>query len=53
MGVPEVWMFDSEQRIAFVVRGETTTEHREGKLRLAETEVQIDLAELFAVLDEE
>jgi Uma2 family endonuclease len=52
MGVPEVWMFDSELRTAFVMRGETTTEHRMGTLHLAGTEVQINLVELFAVLDE-
>jgi len=53
MGVPEVWIFDPEERTAFILRGETMTEHREGTLRVAGTEVQIDLADLFAVLDEE
>ncbi len=53
MGVPEVWVFDPEERAAFVMRGETMTEHHSGTLHLAGTEVQINLAELFAVLDEE
>jgi Uma2 family endonuclease len=52
MSVPEVWMFDPEERTAFVVRGEKTTQHREGTLRLEGTAVEIDLAALFAVLDE-
>jgi Uma2 family endonuclease len=52
MGVPEVWIFDPEERIAFVKRGETSTEHREGTLRLEGTEVVIDLAELFAAMAE-
>jgi hypothetical protein len=53
MGVPEVWLFDPEQRAAFIICGETMTEHREGTLHLAGTDVQINLAGLFAVLDEE
>ena len=52
MGVPEVWIFDPEERTAFVVTDGKTTEQREGTLRLHGTEVQIDLAKLFAVLDE-
>jgi Uma2 family endonuclease len=51
MGVPEVWIIDPEERMVFVTRGETTTEHRAGTLRLDGSEVQINLAELFAVLD--
>ncbi|HEY5331041.1 MAG TPA: Uma2 family endonuclease [Acidobacteriaceae bacterium] len=53
MGVPEVWIFDPEERTAFILRGETMTAHREGTLRLTGTEVQINLGDLFAVLDEE
>lgn len=52
MGVPEVWIFDPEERTVSVVTEEKTTERREGTLRLAGTDVAIDLAALFAVLDE-
>jgi Uma2 family endonuclease len=52
MGVPEVWILDPEERTAFVVTEAKATEQRDGILRLEGTEVQIDLAALFAVLDE-
>ena len=52
MGVREVWIFDPEKRVAYVLRGDTTTEQREGSLRLAGTAIELDLASLFAVLDE-
>jgi Uma2 family endonuclease len=52
MGVPEVWMFDPEERVAFVMRGDSMNEHRDGKLLLEGTAVEIDLAAVFAVLDE-
>jgi Uma2 family endonuclease len=52
MGVPEVWIFDPEKRVAHVLRGETMTEQREGVLKLAGTAIELDLAALFAVLDE-
>ena len=53
MGVPEVWMFDPEERVAYVMRGNEMTEQREGVLRLSGTPVEVQLAEIFAVLDEE
>ena len=53
MGVPEVWIFDPEKRTALVLlRDGTQSEHREGSLKLAGTAIEIELAEVFAVLDE-
>ena len=52
MGVREVWIFDPEKRVAYVLRGETMTEQREGMLKLDGTAIEVDLASLFAVLDE-
>ena len=52
MGVPEVWIFDPEERSAFVVTEHEGTEKREGTFALAGTEMRINLAEIFAVLDE-
>jgi Uma2 family endonuclease len=53
MGVPEVWIFDPEERKAYVMRGDVMTEHITGALRLEGTAVEIHLAEVFSVLDEE
>ncbi len=52
MGVPEVWVFDPEERVVSVMRRSGTTEQREGMLRLAGTAVEVELGEVFAVLDE-
>jgi Uma2 family endonuclease len=52
MGVPEVWIFDTKSRTAYILRGETMSEYREGVLRLSDTAIEIDLAALFAVPDE-
>lgn len=52
MGVPEVWVFDPEERTVSVVTKEKTTERRDGILTLAGTDVRVDLAALFGVLDE-
>jgi Uma2 family endonuclease len=53
MGVPEVWIFDPEERKAYVMRGKVMTEHAAGTLRLAGTPVEILIEALFEVLDEE
>jgi Uma2 family endonuclease len=53
MGVPEVWMFDPEERKAYVMRDDVMIEQAAGTLRLARTSIEISLKELFAVLDEE
>jgi Uma2 family endonuclease len=52
MGVPEVWIFDPEDRKAYVWRNDGMREQSTGKLQLAGTPVEIDLGTLFAVLDE-
>jgi Uma2 family endonuclease len=53
MGVPEVWIFDLEERKAYIMRDNAMTEQATGTLRLAGTPVEISLKELFEVLDEE
>lgn len=53
MGVPEVWVFDPEKRIVYVLRRDgTQTERREGTLKLEATPIEVSLAEVFSVLDE-
>jgi Uma2 family endonuclease len=52
MGVPEVWVFDAEERVVSVMRRSGTTEQREGVLRLEGTAVEVSVGEVFAVLDE-
>ncbi len=51
MGVPEVWLFDPGTRIAYVMRGETTTEYREGSLKVESLGLDIKLADIFSILD--
>lgn len=52
MGVPEVWIFDPETRTAYILSGEEMIEQRGGVLKLPGTAIELDLAKLFAVLDE-
>ena len=52
MGVPEVWIFDPETRTAHILREDSTSEHRHGKINLARTPIEIDLPTLFSVLDQ-
>jgi Uma2 family endonuclease len=51
IGVPEVWILDPSIRSAFVLKGATATQLQSGSLKLEETNVEVALAEIFAVLD--
>lgn len=51
MGVPEVWIFDPASRTAYILRGDQMTEHHTGSLRLGGTPIELNLSEVFAVLD--
>ena len=54
LGTPEAWIFDPDQRFALVLRPDgSMTTHREGSLTLAGTPIDVPLAGIFAVLDEE
>lgn len=50
MGVPEVWMFDPWTRTAYVCTNDAMTEHKHGLLRLAGSQVELDVEEVFATL---
>jgi len=52
MGVRQVWIFDPRLRSAMVCEGATMAEHNAGQLALPGTQVTIDLADVFRVLDE-
>ena len=52
MGVREVWVVDPETRSVVVCAGTTTVKHREGSLRVPETPIEVQLAEVFKALDE-
>ena len=52
MGVRQVWIFDPRLRSAMVCEGATMVEHNAGQLALPGTQVTIDLADVFRVLDE-
>jgi Uma2 family endonuclease len=54
MGVPEVWIFDPQQRLVTVCApGGSTTERAFGLLELAGTPIVLDIAEVFSALDED
>ena len=52
MGVRQVWIFDPRLRTAMVCEGTAMVEHTSGQLVLPGTEVTLELAEVFRVLDE-
>lgn len=52
MGVAEVWVVDAEARSVSVYAGATMMEHTSGSLRVPETPIVIELAEIFSALDE-
>lgn len=47
MGVPEVWIFDPESASAYVLRGASLREVREGTLHSMESGVRVDLKAIF------
>jgi Uma2 family endonuclease len=51
MGVPEVWLFDPATRVAYVMRGDTMTEYREGSLTLESAKLEVALKDVFSILD--
>ncbi len=51
MGVPEVWIVDPQTRTLHILRGQSSTKHQEGIVRLSGTPAELDIAQLFAVLD--
>lgn len=54
IGAPEVWIIDPAQRTAVILRADgTMATVREDSLHLEGTPVDVSLAQLFAVLDED
>lgn len=51
MGVPVVWIFDPQRRVAYTLTHEAFTEHRSGELRLAEPPIVLDVEGIFSSLD--
>jgi Uma2 family endonuclease len=50
MGVPEVWIFDPQTRVAHVCTEDSNAKHPEGLLRLEGTGIEISLADAFRPL---
>lgn len=54
MGVPLVWIFDPDRRVAVVCEpGGRTSEHTGGVLTIPGTPMKVELAEVFSRLDED
>jgi len=52
LGVHEVWIFDPESRTAFTLRSDTMTEHRSGSLQHQTLGLELELGEVFGILDQ-
>jgi Uma2 family endonuclease len=50
MGVPKVWIFDPQTRVAYACATDSMTEHAEGLLRLEGTEIEVSIEEAFKPL---
>ena len=54
LGVPVAWVFDPEQREVLELKPDgSSSTHTQGSLRLEGTPIEVYLAAIFAVLDEE
>jgi Uma2 family endonuclease len=53
MGVPQLWIFDPQSRTTFVMDRAGVVERSEGALEISGTSHAIDIAAVFAVLDDE
>jgi Uma2 family endonuclease len=51
MGVKDIWIFDPATRIAHVCTASSTSEHKSGTLRVANTKIELSIEEAFATLD--
>jgi Uma2 family endonuclease len=51
MGVSEVWIFDPQHRVAYVLTSNGMTEHSKGVLHLRAAAFDLDIEELFSKLD--
>jgi len=52
MGVPEVWLFSPWTRTAYICTNGEMTEHRQGILKLAGSQVELNVEAVFATLDD-
>lgn len=51
MGVPEVWIFDPQTLTTYVCFRESTTERRDGILKLQNTPIELSIEEVFKPLN--
>lgn len=53
LGIPEVWIFDPQARVAYVLTKEGMAEYHTGILRLNDSMIELGVETVFATLDEE